>query len=205
MAPTARCTSRDLPDGVFQLYRVKGDSVKADFKGEKLTNYKDGLAGFSMWDDGSKILLLHAFGGNENTQVSLLDTASGTITEVLANREGAARGESLARRRQRLRVHGQRREPERLLHLPPRLRDRWRQGQDDQAAGQGGLVVVGRHDQGRHASDREPVSVGVGLDDAGVGDGREHAHGLDERCRRAGGRCRWRRWGTCPTSSRWCT
>ncbi len=85
MAPDGTMYVRDLPEGVFQLYRVKGDSVKADFKGEKLTNYKDGLAGFSMWDDGSKILLLHAFGGNENTQVSLLDTASGTITEVLAN------------------------------------------------------------------------------------------------------------------------
>ncbi|MEI7658109.1 MAG: S9 family peptidase [Phycisphaerae bacterium] len=85
IAPDGTMYVRDLPDGVFQLYRVKGDSVKADFKGEKLTNYKDGLAGFSMWDDGSKILLLHAFGGNENTQVSLLDTASGKITELLAN------------------------------------------------------------------------------------------------------------------------
>jgi dipeptidyl aminopeptidase/acylaminoacyl peptidase len=85
VAPDGTMYVRDLPDGVFQLYRVKGDSVKADFKGEKLTNYKDGLAGFSMWDDGSKILLLHAFGGNENTQVSLLDTASGSITELLAN------------------------------------------------------------------------------------------------------------------------
>jgi dipeptidyl aminopeptidase/acylaminoacyl peptidase len=85
IAPDGTMYVRDLPDGVFQLYRVKGESVKADFKGEKLTSYKDGLSGFSMWDDGSKILLLHAFGGNENTQVSLLDTKTGKITDLLAN------------------------------------------------------------------------------------------------------------------------
>jgi dipeptidyl aminopeptidase/acylaminoacyl peptidase len=85
IAPDGTMYVRDLPDGVFQLYKVKGDSVRHDFKGEKLTSYKDGLAGFSMWDDGSKILLLHAFGGNENTQVSMLDVASGQITDLLAN------------------------------------------------------------------------------------------------------------------------
>lgn len=76
---------RDQPDGVFQLYKVEGTSVKPDFKGTKLTTYQDGLAGFSMADDASKILLFHAFGGNENIQVSLLNTATGNITDLLKN------------------------------------------------------------------------------------------------------------------------
>jgi dipeptidyl aminopeptidase/acylaminoacyl peptidase len=76
---------RDQPDGVFQLYRVEGTSVKHDFKGTKLTTYADGLSGFSMSDDASKILLFHAFGGNENIQVSHLNPSTGAITDLLKN------------------------------------------------------------------------------------------------------------------------
>jgi len=85
IAPDGTMYVRDLPDGVFQLYKVEGDVVKHDFKGTKLTTYPDGLAGFSMADDGSKLLLVHAVGGNENTQVSLYDPKSGQTTEILKN------------------------------------------------------------------------------------------------------------------------
>ena len=85
VAPDGTMYLRDFPDGVNQLYRVRGDTVKPDFAGERLTNYADGLSGFSMSDDGSKILLVYAAGGNENNQVSLLNTATGEITEVLRN------------------------------------------------------------------------------------------------------------------------
>jgi len=85
IAPDGTMYVRDQPDGIFQLYRVKGDSVRPDFKGDKLTSYPDGLAGFSLSEDGSKILLYHAFGGNENIQISLLNTATGNITPLLNN------------------------------------------------------------------------------------------------------------------------
>ncbi len=85
IAPDGTMYVRDFPEGVYQLYRVKGDKVTADHKGEKLTTYADGLAGFSMSEDGKKILLAYAAGGNENTQVSLLDTATGQITDLLKN------------------------------------------------------------------------------------------------------------------------
>jgi dipeptidyl aminopeptidase/acylaminoacyl peptidase len=83
VAPDGTMYVRDFPDGVNQLYRVRAETVKPDFDGEKLTNYADGLSGFSMSDDGSKILLVYSAGGNENNQVSLLNTATGETTEVL--------------------------------------------------------------------------------------------------------------------------
>ena len=84
-APDGTMYFRDFPDGVWQLYAVKGESIKPDHRGKKLTNYPDGLAGFSMSDDGSKVLLSYAAGGNENTQIALLDTKTGQITDLLKN------------------------------------------------------------------------------------------------------------------------
>ncbi|MFN9968556.1 MAG: hypothetical protein ACK58T_01545, partial [Phycisphaerae bacterium] len=89
VAPDGTLYVRDWPDGIFQLYRVEGDAAKPGAKNTKLTNYADGLAGYSLSPDGKKIILLHAVGGNENTQVSLLDPAAnngaGKIVTVLSN------------------------------------------------------------------------------------------------------------------------
>ncbi len=79
---------RDWPDGVWQLYKItKADVGKkfSDIKPAKLTDYKDGLASYSLSPDGSKIILAYAAGGNENTQISILETATGTITPILVN------------------------------------------------------------------------------------------------------------------------
>jgi dipeptidyl aminopeptidase/acylaminoacyl peptidase len=84
-APDGTLYVRDWPDGIFQLYRVEGKEARPDGKMTALTSFHDGLAGYSMSHDGSKILLLHAVGGNENTQVSILDPKSGKTTALLAN------------------------------------------------------------------------------------------------------------------------
>src|SRR5207253_9129597 len=53
----------------------------------KLTNYPDGLSAFSVSPDGKWVVLMHARGGNENTQLTLLDLAGGpsATTPMLSN------------------------------------------------------------------------------------------------------------------------
>lgn len=74
----------DWPDGVNQLYRRAPGASNTD-QGKKLTEFKDGIGGYSISPDGKWIVVLHAVGGNENTQVSLLKHATGEIKPVLAN------------------------------------------------------------------------------------------------------------------------
>lgn len=80
---------RDWPDGIFQLYRVEGASAAPGTPTTKLTSYPDGLSSYRVSPDGRFILLLHAVGGNENTQISLLDphaeNGGGRIVPLLAS------------------------------------------------------------------------------------------------------------------------
>lgn len=95
VAPDGTLYIRDWPDGVWQLYRVtpakdaRAGSAPDYAPGRavftKLTEYKDGLSGYSMSPDGSRIVLSHAPGGNENFQLSLLDPGTGAISPLLAD------------------------------------------------------------------------------------------------------------------------
>jgi dipeptidyl aminopeptidase/acylaminoacyl peptidase len=85
IAPDGTLYVRDWPNGIWQLYRVEGKEARPDAKMTALTSFQDGLAGYSLSYDGTKILLLHAVGGNENNQISLLDPKSGAISPLLAN------------------------------------------------------------------------------------------------------------------------
>jgi dipeptidyl aminopeptidase/acylaminoacyl peptidase len=76
---------RDWPDGVQQLYRVEGDIARPDSKKTRLTNFHDGLSGYSVSEDGSRIVLMHSTGGNEQTQLSLLDPKTGDIRPLAHN------------------------------------------------------------------------------------------------------------------------
>ncbi|HMN97459.1 MAG TPA: S9 family peptidase [Phycisphaerales bacterium] len=80
---------RDWPDGIFQLYRVEGERAAPGTATTKLTAFPDGLSSFRVSPDGTLILLMHAVGGNENTQVSLLDPSAdggkGRIVPLLAS------------------------------------------------------------------------------------------------------------------------
>ncbi len=63
----------DWPDGVNQLYRSRDGKANATDGGlERLSNFKDGIAGYSVSPDGKRVLMTAAVGGNENTQISML-------------------------------------------------------------------------------------------------------------------------------------
>lgn len=94
--PDGQMLVRDWPDGVWQLYRVTPakdaprDEAFAPGKAAttKLTSFTDGLAGYSLSPDGTKVVLSHSAGGNENTQLSLLDPLAGPgagITPLVDN------------------------------------------------------------------------------------------------------------------------
>jgi dipeptidyl aminopeptidase/acylaminoacyl peptidase len=89
IAPDGTLYVRDWPDGVFQLFRVEESSAKPGAKTTQLTSFADGLSGYSLSPDGTLILLMYAAGGNENTQVSLLDPRAdggrGRIVPLLRN------------------------------------------------------------------------------------------------------------------------
>lgn len=73
IAPDGTLYVRDWPDGIFQLFRAEEGVARPGARTRRLTHFPDGLSGYSLSPDGTKILLLHAVGGNENTQISLLD------------------------------------------------------------------------------------------------------------------------------------
>ena len=90
--PDGSLLQRDWPDGIYQLYRVTPKTPgtaaaydPANVTRTKLTDYPDGLSGFTVSPDGKRVILMHARGGNENTQLTLLDPATGEKTPILAN------------------------------------------------------------------------------------------------------------------------
>ncbi|HVZ94122.1 MAG TPA: S9 family peptidase [Phycisphaerales bacterium] len=93
LSPDGTLFVLDRPEGVVQLFRIdEGGAVpvaRTDSKSTQLTCFKDGTSGYSLSPDGKKILVSFAAGGNENTQVSVLDykanSGKGAITPVLAN------------------------------------------------------------------------------------------------------------------------
>lgn len=77
----------DRPDGIVQLYRVEADKARpearTDSKMTRLSNFQDGLSGYTVSPDGHRILLSAAVGGNENTQIYALDRGTGEITPII--------------------------------------------------------------------------------------------------------------------------
>ncbi len=96
MLPDGALLLRDSPDGVSQLYRIAPVTAAG---GEpsyrpgvatvtRLTNYEDGLSNYSVSPDGHTVILMNAAGGNENTQLTLMDLnapAGTALVPVLAN------------------------------------------------------------------------------------------------------------------------
>lgn len=95
LLPDGSFLQRDWPDGVWQLYRVtpKNPGPNASYAPNdvvrtQLTNFPDGIGAFSLSPDGKRCVIMHARGGNENTQLSSLDPMSpgiATLTPILAN------------------------------------------------------------------------------------------------------------------------
>jgi dipeptidyl aminopeptidase/acylaminoacyl peptidase len=90
MLPDGSILMQDWPDGIWQLYRVvpKGDSyASGEATFTKLTEFPDGLSSFSVSPDGKKVVLANAPGGNENTQLTLLDLSAAGMprSPIVAN------------------------------------------------------------------------------------------------------------------------
>lgn len=93
LTPDGTLYVQDRPEGIVQLFRIelKGADLQArtDSPKTQLTSFKDGLSGYSISPDGRHMLVSHAAGGNENTQISRLDPRAhggkGEITPLLAN------------------------------------------------------------------------------------------------------------------------
>jgi len=95
LLPDGSLLQRDWPDGVWQLYRItpKHPGPSASYAPDdvvrtKLTDFPDGIGGFSLSPDGKRCVIMHARGGNENSQLSALDPMSpgvATLTPILAN------------------------------------------------------------------------------------------------------------------------
>jgi dipeptidyl aminopeptidase/acylaminoacyl peptidase len=70
----------DWPDGVNQLYRSSEGRADAAAGGmERLSNFRDGIAGYTVSPDGKRVLMTAAIGGNENTQISMLGEGNQTV------------------------------------------------------------------------------------------------------------------------------
>ena len=84
LAPDGTLFVRDWPDGVNQLYkRAPGAPPTAPMT--RLTDFADGLNGYSLSHDGKWIILAAAQGGNEQDNLHLLEVSTGTITPLLIN------------------------------------------------------------------------------------------------------------------------
>ena len=73
------------PDGIRQLYKVPPGGTQKD--AVKLTTFPDGIGGYSLSDDGKRIVLTAAVGGSEQYSMYLLDAASGKIDPLFVNPE----------------------------------------------------------------------------------------------------------------------
>jgi len=98
LGPDGTLYVNDWPDGVRQLYRrapgapgsvgIPGSVVAAlDGPMEKLTNFEDGLSGYSLSPDGRWIILSAAIGGSEQNDLHLLDVETGAIRTLLSDPE----------------------------------------------------------------------------------------------------------------------
>jgi dipeptidyl aminopeptidase/acylaminoacyl peptidase len=90
LLPDGSLLMRDWPDGVWQLYRVRpnaaGSLTAKDAPRERLTDFPDGLARFSVSPSGGHVVLMHGRGGDENTQLTLVDLSDPSKrTAVLAD------------------------------------------------------------------------------------------------------------------------
>ena len=84
IAPDGTVYFRDWPDGVNQLYRRPANSAPTA-PAKRLTDYADGLSSYSLAPNGKWITLSAAVGGNEDTNVWLLNTSTDEIKPILQN------------------------------------------------------------------------------------------------------------------------
>jgi dipeptidyl aminopeptidase/acylaminoacyl peptidase len=90
LLPDGTLLVRDWPDGIWQLYRVtpgKAADGSPSFDPAvstrvRLTDFADGLSGYTVSPDRRWVVLMHARGGNENTQLTLMDLTAPAGSDV---------------------------------------------------------------------------------------------------------------------------
>lgn len=73
----------DLVDGISQLFR----QAPGRDHGTPITDFHDGIGGYTVSDDGRWIAITAAVGGDEQYDIHLMDTATETIKPILVDRE----------------------------------------------------------------------------------------------------------------------
>lgn len=72
LAPDGSLYASDWPDGITQLYRrAPGAGIGAPMT--KLTDFPDGMSRYTISPDGSRVIVSAGVGGNEQTQLYLLE------------------------------------------------------------------------------------------------------------------------------------
>ncbi len=84
VAPDGSLYMRDWPDGVFQLYQRAADEGPSS-QGTQLTDFEDGISGFTVSPDGSRVIIDASIGGSEQDDLFLLDPRTREITTLHAN------------------------------------------------------------------------------------------------------------------------
>lgn len=69
------------PDGLFQLYARPSGAKDA----RKLTDFPDGISSYTVSEDGKWIALTAAIGGNEQSDIYLMETANGNLRALFAH------------------------------------------------------------------------------------------------------------------------
>src|SRR5436190_11977661 len=82
LGPDGTLYVRDWPDGVNQLYKRPAGASK-DAAMVRMTNFPDGMSGYSLSPDASKIIASAAVGGNEQDQLYLVDPKTNEVKPLL--------------------------------------------------------------------------------------------------------------------------
>ncbi len=73
------------PDGIRQLYKVPPGKTQAD--AVRLTDFADGIGGYSLSEDGRWIAITASIGGSEQADLFLMDASTGSMETLFSDQE----------------------------------------------------------------------------------------------------------------------
>jgi len=73
------------PEGIYQLYRMPAGAT--DTEAVKLTDFEDGIGGYSLSDDGRYLGITASAGGSEQSDLFLMDAATGRMEPLFEDPE----------------------------------------------------------------------------------------------------------------------
>ena len=75
------------PEGVYQLFCRRPAESSEQSKGEQLTSFEDGIQGYSLSRDGKWITVSAGEGGDEQSDLYLIEVAKGSLEPLFIDRE----------------------------------------------------------------------------------------------------------------------